>query len=185
MPVEQSLTFAISVLIITCPCALALAVPAVQVAASSRLFAAGVIVKAPDALERLAEVDTVVLDKTGTLTLGEPRQTDADDDRQGWSLRRAACLALNSRHPLSKALVKAVQARALPLMHGGAVEEIAGSGLVARSAQGEERLGSAAWVGVAAAGSPQRSGIAATARRRCRSTSRMHCVPMRARSSPS
>jgi len=150
---EQSLTFAISVLIITCPCALALAVPAVQVAASSRLFAAGVIVKAPDALERLAEVDTVVLDKTGTLTLGEPRQTDADAIDKD-VLRRAACLALNSRHPLSKALVKAAQARALPLMHGGAVEEIAGSGLVARSAQGEERLGSAAWVGVAATGEP-------------------------------
>ena len=150
---EQSLTFAISVLIITCPCALALAVPAVQVAASSRLFAAGVIVKAPDALERLAEVDTVVLDKTGTLTLGEPRQTDADAIDKD-VLRRAACLALNSRHPLSKALVKAAQARGLPLMRGGAVEEIAGSGLVARSAQGEERLGSAAWVGVAATGEP-------------------------------
>ena len=150
---EQSLTFAISVLIITCPCALALAVPAVQVAASGRLFAAGVIVKAPDALERLAEIDTVVLDKTGTLTLGEPRQTDAETIDPA-VLQRAACLALNSRHPLSKALVKSAHARGLALQRTSCAEEIAGSGLLAKTAQGEERLGSAAWIGLPDAGQP-------------------------------
>ncbi len=144
---EQSLTFAIAVLIITCPCALALAVPAVQVAASGRLFAAGVIVKAPDALERLAEIDIVVFDKTGTLTLGEPRLIDAEAvDRT--MLERAASLALHSRHPLSKALVKAAQSRGLTPMRRSFVREIAGSGLVSETAQGTERLGSAAWVGL-------------------------------------
>lgn len=149
---EAGLTAAIAVLIITCPCALALAVPVVQVAATSRLFGKGTIVKASDALERLAEVDTVVLDKTGTLTLGEPELV-APESYPVDVLRRAATLAAASRHPYSRALVRAA-ARSGPVVVAPEVTEHPGLGLSRKTAKGEDRLGSAAFTGVANAVGP-------------------------------
>jgi len=142
---EAALTNAIAVLIITCPCALALAVPAVQVAATSRLFGRGVIVKAADGLERIAEVDAVVFDKTGTLTLGEPELENGPEISDA-TLAAAASLAAASRHPYSRAVVKAARERGLAISRRPEVREVPGSGLVAGAAGREIRLGSEAWV---------------------------------------
>lgn len=145
---ETALTCAIAVLIITCPCALALAVPAVQVVASGRLFANGVVLKAADGFERLAEVDTVILDKTGTLTLGMPQLVNgaeiADD-----TLVAAASLAIASRHPYSRAIVAEAIARGLAVTPAENVSEIPGQGLWHQGAGGKVRLGAAAWCGAA------------------------------------
>ncbi len=143
---EPALTHAIAVLIITCPCALALAVPAVQVAAMSRLFNQGVIVKAADGIERLAEVDTVVFDKTGTLTLEQIRLADAANIDEA-TLSRAASLAVASRHPYAQAVVRAARDRGLKVESRNGVQEVPGSGLSIESNGHVQRLGSALWVG--------------------------------------
>ncbi len=135
-PVEQSLLTACAVLIITCPCALALAVPAVQVIATARLFRDGVLLKSATALERLAEVDCVVFDKTGTLTLPALALAEGFDRA---ALAQAAPLAVSSRHPLARSLAAA----AGPTVALEGVREIAGQGLSA----GDVRLGSRAFAG--------------------------------------
>jgi len=136
---RAAMMIAAAVLIITCPCALALAVPASGLVAASRLARGGVLLKSATALERLAEVDTIVFDKTGTLTLGRPRLvrdggfTEAD-------LAAAAQLAAVSRHPLSRALVETTAA-ANP---AEGVSEHPGQGL----SLGGTRLGSRLFCGI-------------------------------------
>lgn len=147
--VETALLHAIAVLIITCPCALALAVPAVQVAAVARLFRAGVLVKAADGLERLAEIDTVVFDKTGTLTLGVPELSNGQHIADH-ALAAAAALAGSSRHPYARGVVRAAQARGLSVVLMTGAREVPGSGVAADGPDGEYRLGSASWCGVPA-----------------------------------
>jgi Cu2+-exporting ATPase len=141
---QPALLIAVAVLIITCPCALGLAVPVVQVVASGRLMRQGIIVKSGDALERIAEIDTVVFDKTGTLTIGEPRLMNAEDIA-GDVLRLAASLAAASRHPLSKALVEAVGA--VPVAAN--VHEEPGMGLSAEIDGQSVRLGNREWCEIA------------------------------------
>ncbi len=134
-------TNAIAVLIITCPCALGLAVPVVQVVAAGRLFRHGIFAKSADGLERLAEIDYVVFDKTGTLTKGVPKL--ARDGVSKDVLARAATLARSSSHPLSKALADA----AGPGPAADGVIEVPGNGLEARTPRGVMRLGNAKWCG--------------------------------------
>jgi Cu2+-exporting ATPase len=136
--VHDAVVTAIAVLIITCPCALSLAIPAVQVVASGALFRSNVILNAGDAIERLAEADTIVFDKTGTLTLPEPRVTNAAEIDPAL-LQMAARLALSSRHPLAMALAREAES-ATPFE--GAVEE-PGQGVRAVVDGVEARLGSA------------------------------------------
>jgi Cu2+-exporting ATPase len=137
---HDSVVAAISVLIITCPCALALAIPAVQVVASGAMFRAGIVLNAGDAIERIGTVDTVVFDKTGTLTLPELRVDNAAAVPPDL-LQMAARLALSSHHPLAAA-VAAENTRQEP--YADAIEE-AGQGVRAMIEGTEARLGSSAF----------------------------------------
>jgi Cu2+-exporting ATPase len=125
---HQSLTIAIAVLIITCPCAMGLAVPAAQVVASGALLRRGLLVKDGSALERLAECDVALLDKTGTLTLGSPR---ADVGALTQTQRAVALgLAQASRHPLSRGLAATLMREGVEPAALTEVREISGAGLV-------------------------------------------------------
>uniref|UniRef100_A0A2A4Z4H4 Copper-translocating P-type ATPase n=1 Tax=OCS116 cluster bacterium TaxID=2030921 RepID=A0A2A4Z4H4_9PROT len=131
---NESLFIATSVLIITCPCALGLAVPAVQVVASGILLRLGILLKDGIALEKLADIDMVVFDKTGTLTLGQPKLINADEISDE-AMRVAASLAVNSKHPLSQAIVKAAEGRGLKYSANGNVTEEIGQGLYDEKSQ--------------------------------------------------
>jgi Cu2+-exporting ATPase len=147
LPWQQSLLTAVAVLIITCPCALALAVPAVQVIAVSRLLRQGILVKSGTALERLASADTIAFDKTGTLTVGQPILVNADDVSDA-DLTRAATLAAASRHPLAQALVRAAIGRGAAAEVAPEVRELPGQGLELASPEGSVRLGSRSFCAV-------------------------------------
>ncbi|MBR1148784.1 cation-translocating P-type ATPase [Bradyrhizobium sp. AUGA SZCCT0431] len=155
--IHRALTIAIAVLIITCPCALGLAVPMVQVVAARRLFESGIMVKDGGALERLAEIDTVVFDKTGTLTLGRPRLIGSDSmDREAIGI--AAALASHSRHPYSRALVEAAADLPTSRIVFDEVSEHPGFGLEARSGVVTYRLGRPEWALASRANAGRMSG---------------------------
>jgi Cu2+-exporting ATPase len=140
---HQAISVAIAVLIITCPCALGLAVPIVQVVSARRLFDEGILVKDGSGIERLAEIDTVVFDKTGTLTMGPLRLLNAGDlDPE--ALAVAAAIATHSLHPISQSIV-AAGGPVRPIAFTS-VDEIAGQGLEARTPDATYRLGRADWV---------------------------------------
>ena len=156
---HQALTAAVAVLIITCPCALGLAVPAVQVVASGLLMRRGIMLKDGTALERLAGVDTVAFDKTGTLTEGRPELVESPiADVNVWAI--AAALGQASRHPLAQSLAAAAMARGIAPAALTHVVERAGSGMEAVWNGASVRLGRREWAGATPeTESPRRSEI--------------------------
>jgi Cu2+-exporting ATPase len=131
----HALMVAVSVLVVTCPCALSLATPAAMLAAAGQLARSGVLVRRMEAFEALNEVDTVVFDKTGTLTLDE-MALGASQVRAGvlaeTALDMAAALAAHSLHPVSKALVAAQRHAGLGAYQAHDVLEVAGGGVAGR-----------------------------------------------------
>jgi len=143
---HKAIYTAIAVLIITCPCALGLAVPIVQVVAAGRLAKLGILVSDGTALEKLADVTKILFDKTGTLTTGAPT-LQGMEDFDPKILRLAGSLAVNSRHPYSRALVSACEDRGLTLGSGrwDSVREEPGQGLEAVRDGVVYRLGKPEW----------------------------------------
>jgi len=136
-----AMTAAVAVLIVTCPCALGLAVPMVHVVAARRLFEKGIMIKDGGALERLAGIDTVMFDKTGTLTSTQPRLA-VQGDTEANALTLAAALAAHSRHPYAQALAALGHDR--PVVFDG-VSELPGSGIEAQRGDDVYRLGRPDW----------------------------------------
>ena len=129
----RALVNAVAVLIIACPCALGLATPMAVMVGTGRGATAGVLIKNAEALEILEKVDTLVVDKTGTLTEGKPRLvtvTALPDQDESELLRLAASLERSSEHPLAGAILAGAQARSLKLSEPSAFRSLTGKGVV-------------------------------------------------------
>lgn len=143
---RYAINISAAVLIITCPCALGLAVPAVVTAASGKLFRKGLLLKHGTALERLAQVDCVVFDKTGTLTMGAPEVVGIDV-HPAWVLAVAAGLAVGSSHPLAQALAAAARGQGVVAAEVTDLREVPGYGVEGVWQGKPVRLGRADWCG--------------------------------------
>ncbi|PAQ03880.1 heavy metal translocating P-type ATPase [Mesorhizobium mediterraneum] len=148
---QPSLIFAIvsavSVLIIACPCALGLATPMSIMTATGRGAHAGVLIKDAEALERFASVDTLIVDKTGTLTEGRPRLTDvvaAEGVTEDDLLALAAGLEKGSEHPLAEAIVEGARERGVEIPDAGGFEAVTGKGVSGTVSGKKVALGNAA-----------------------------------------
>ncbi len=127
-----ALIAAVSVLIIACPCALGLATPMSIMVATGKGAMAGVLVKNAESLENFAKVDTLIVDKTGTLTMGKPALTDiypVEGFQEKDLLRLAASLEMGSEHPLADAIVRGVEARGIKLSKAKNFEAVTGKGV--------------------------------------------------------
>ncbi len=148
---EPALVFAIasavSVLIIACPCALGLATPISITTAAGRGAQAGVLIKDAEALERMAGVDTLIVDKTGTLTMGKPKLTDTvvlGDVPQADLLSLAAALERGSEHPLAEAIVEGAEAQGASRQEVTDFDAVTGKGVRGKVGNRSVALGNAA-----------------------------------------
>ena len=146
---HQSILIAVAVLIITCPCALGLAVPVSQVVAAGALIRRGVLIKDGSALERLVEADVALFDKTGTLTLGRPVPAERFDLTEK-EASVALALSRASRHPLSRAVTTALEAQEVEAAEVDELDEQPGLGVSARVSGELARLGRPEWLGLEA-----------------------------------
>ena len=132
-PFVRAFAASVAVLIIACPCAMGLAVPTAVMVATGRGAQLGVLIKGGEALERAASVNTVVFDKTGTITEGRPVVTDilvADGGDQNELLRLVASLERGSEHPLADAVTQSASARGLQLAEAEGFDSVTGKGVV-------------------------------------------------------
>ncbi|HEX5913333.1 MAG TPA: heavy metal translocating P-type ATPase, partial [Rubrobacter sp.] len=146
---EPALTFAllntVAVLIIACPCAMGLATPTSIMVGTGKGAQSGILIRGGEALEGAHKLDTIVLDKTGTLTRGEPELTDVvveNGFREEELLRLVASAERTSEHPLGEAIVRGAKDRGLPLAEAGAFEAVSGGGIRARVEGREVLVGS-------------------------------------------
>ena len=141
--VMQACAAAVTVLVIACPCAMGLAVPTAVMVATGRGAAYGILIKGGEALQRMEKIDTVVLDKTGTITEGRPQVTEVvlaeGGQDEGALIRLAAMLERASEHPLADAVVRYAQERGLSLSQPEQFEALTGLG-VAGAVEGKAAL---------------------------------------------
>jgi Cd2+/Zn2+-exporting ATPase len=147
LALSQDLTRAIAILVVSCPCALVLASPSAMTAALAVASRLGILIKSTRFLEALGDIDTIILDKTGTVTMGRlevvavwPLAERTSDE----VLQEAAVCAVGSRHPVSRAILAAVGG--MDAGEADAIEEAPGRGVAARRNGAVVRLGSAAWL---------------------------------------
>ena len=144
---QMALLTSVSVLVIACPCALGLATPTAIMVGTGRGASAGILIKGGAALETAHKLDTIVLDKTGTITRGEPSVTDiVTSENENELLRVAASAERGSEHPLGEAIVNAARARNLNLSDAREFNAISGRGISARVDGKSVLIGNLQWM---------------------------------------
>ena len=138
----RALLFAVSVVIIACPCALGLATPTALMVGTGRSAKAGILIKNGEVLEAADNIQTVVFDKTGTITHGQPQVTDIVGSNPKQILQIAASIETASEHPLAQAIVQAAQKQKLSLIPAADFQTIVGKGVCAQLQDKQFYIGS-------------------------------------------